>query len=372
MPSKKQAIPWPAKDHTVAKVAILRGFLDAWFPIFGQSVPNELLYVDGFAGPGHYSNHDEGSPVAAIRAAGIALQLPGWRATGVQCAFLEPDKSNFDYLSQHLRTIERSPRIRVDTINTTFEQGYARLRATFPRHLSGNLPLMLFLDPFGATGIPFELVRDVLAYDRTDVLINLDADGIGRNWSANYEHVLTNAFGDESWRRELNSKMDTRERCLRIVQHYRDQLRSIPGVRYTFPFEMLTAQRSVGTVGYFLIFACRHRKAMERMKYAMSKMDQLGTSQFSNARVGQLALFRFDQPGDIAMDVHRHFAGKGRISREAIWDFILNETPLYTQTPILRSLEERGMIAVDPSDPRRRRSFFPEDKVRWIEFLEED
>ena len=55
--------------HTIAKIAILKGYLKAWFRILGARRPGELiLYVDGFAGPGHYRNHDEGSPLAALRA----------------------------------------------------------------------------------------------------------------------------------------------------------------------------------------------------------------------------------------------------------------------------------------------------------------
>jgi hypothetical protein len=222
--------------------------------------------------------------------------------------------------------------------------------------------------------MPFELVREVLSYDRSDVLINLDADGIGRNWSAGYEHVLTNAFGDESWRQVLSRQMDFRERCLRIVQHYRDRLHSIPGVRYSYPFEMLTARKRVGTVGYFLIFSCRHPRAIERMKEAMSKMDDgAGAYQFSNARAGQQSFFRADRVEDVALDVHRHFVGKGKIGRDEIWDYDLNETPLYSkETALLRSLEERGKVAVDQNSPRRIKGTFPREKVRWIEFLEED
>ena len=42
---------WEAEPHTLAKHAVLRGYLEAWFPILG-SWSGRLLYVDGFAGPG--------------------------------------------------------------------------------------------------------------------------------------------------------------------------------------------------------------------------------------------------------------------------------------------------------------------------------
>ena len=37
--------------------AIMKTYLSPWFKIFGRSRPNQdLLYIDGFAGPGHYVN----------------------------------------------------------------------------------------------------------------------------------------------------------------------------------------------------------------------------------------------------------------------------------------------------------------------------
>lgn len=136
---------------------------------------------------------------------------------------------------------------------------------------------------------------------------------------------------------------------------------------------MRTSRKSVGSVGYFLVFASRHPRGLERMKEAMHKLDQTGTYEFSNARIGQPPLFRFDRPEDVAPDVYRHFAGKGRIGREDIWDHVLNETPLYSGlSAMLKSLESKGMIVVDPSNPKRRKGTYPEHSVRWIEFLKED
>ncbi len=75
------------------------------------------------------------------------------------------------------------------------------------------------------------------------------------------------------------------------------------------------------------------------MKESMRSMDQDGTSRFSDARVGQQALMRFDRPEGVANDVYAHFAGRGPINRDEILDFLLTETPLYLDTEMLKSLE---------------------------------
>jgi len=63
--SKQLPVVWDAELRTVAKIAILKAYLNAWFRILGMKRPGQkILYVDGFAGPGRYRNYDEGSHLA--------------------------------------------------------------------------------------------------------------------------------------------------------------------------------------------------------------------------------------------------------------------------------------------------------------------
>jgi three-Cys-motif partner protein len=104
VPPKKHSTVWPAEPHTIAKIAILEGYLQAWFPIFGRVKGRfDLLYIDGFAGPGKYTNHSTGSPVAALRSASKALAASGaaWTAGAIHCAFIESDRARFNHLSEH-------------------------------------------------------------------------------------------------------------------------------------------------------------------------------------------------------------------------------------------------------------------------------
>jgi len=95
MPRSKLPTVWKAEPHTIAKVEILREYLIRWFQIMGMAKPGrDILYIDGFAGPGHYTNYDQGSPIAALRAAAIAYNSrvagkdSGKRVAGdIYCAF---------------------------------------------------------------------------------------------------------------------------------------------------------------------------------------------------------------------------------------------------------------------------------------------
>jgi hypothetical protein len=53
---------WEMEPHTQAKHDILSGYLSAWLPIMSK-YNERLVYVDGFAGPGVYTNGEPGSPI---------------------------------------------------------------------------------------------------------------------------------------------------------------------------------------------------------------------------------------------------------------------------------------------------------------------
>ena len=78
MSAKIKDILWAAPQHTLAKISILQAYLARWFEILGRSKSRQnLWYIDGFAGPGEYTNSPMGSPVAAIMSASEALQSVG-------------------------------------------------------------------------------------------------------------------------------------------------------------------------------------------------------------------------------------------------------------------------------------------------------
>ena len=58
---------WEAEPHTLAKHGILRTYLEAWAAILSNArFGTELLFVDGFAGPGEYLLGEPGSPIVAL------------------------------------------------------------------------------------------------------------------------------------------------------------------------------------------------------------------------------------------------------------------------------------------------------------------
>ncbi len=371
MPSKQFDTIWKAEPHTIAKITILEAYLQAWFQIMGRSMSGvDILYMDGFAGPGEYTNYKKGSPVAALDAAKTALALSEhqWKAGTIHCTFIESDEKRFEHLQQVVGRLETSKRVKVHLIPKSFSDGIAQLKAEIPRAFSGAFPLFVFIDPFGATGAPFSVVADILKSPCSEVLINFDADGIVRIYKAedraNSTALLDGIFGNHDWEAGLEGITDFNALCRQVLHLYKLSLRRLPNVRYTFAFEMRTHAKSLN---YYLVFASQHYLGLEKMKEAMKKVDQTGTYQFSDAHVDQYRAFRFDEPGDYSPLLFARFQEK-TVRYEELRDFALNETPFTNPKSMLKELERRDLVTVVASDSKRKKGTFPEEKIDKIVF----
>jgi three-Cys-motif partner protein len=374
MPSRKHGVIWEAKPHTLAKIAILSDYIHQWTQILGRSRRGQgLVYIDGFAGPGEYTNSPNGSPIAALGSIADAISLvgPAWLAGDVHCAFIEADRARLEHLRVRVAQLSLPPQVKVHLIGASFTEGLARLRSEVPRAFGGAHPLLVFVDPFGATGAPFAVVAHILGSPCSEVLVNLDADGIGRIFqageTARAEDRLTEVFGDISWRSALSKDVPFTVLCGQVLDLYRARLRSLPNCRYVFSFEMRT---SSSAINYYLVFASQHHRGLEKMKEAMRRVDQYGNFSFTDTRVGDRPLFRLDDPEVYARRLLEAFRGR-EVSYGELRDYALNETPFVNPKQMLRCLEQRDLLVVRSRNPRRRRGDFPEETTVSIGFAEE-
>jgi len=373
MSIRKDPTIWKAEPHTIAKVQILQYYLFTWFSLIGRSrLGAALLYVDGFAGPGKYTNHATGSPIAALRAAKEAKSNAGaqWRAGSIRQIFIEENRKRSSHLEEHLRPFTGTEGIEFEVFNGTFVEGLTHVREKWPDHFRKSLPLFVFIDPFGATGAPFSAVAEILASPCSEVLINLDADGVARIFqagaTAKSQQVLDGVFGSDSWHTEIDWSASFSQQCRQVLALYKTRLKSLHNVRFVFPFEM---RSSTGYLNYYLVFASQHPTGLEKMKEAMKRLDQDGTYSFSDARVGQSQLFRFDRPDEWALQLHKYYSGR-TLEYTPLRDYALNETPFVNPKGMLKYLESNEGITVQSRDPKRRKGTFNEVTLISITFVE--
>lgn len=358
---------WPLDPHTHAKHEILRRYLEAWIPILSLVGFPTIAYVDGFAGPGIYDNGEDGSPIIALKA---ALRHQALIQTELRFLFIEHDKKRAARLGECVAGLGLPSNFKVRIADgLTFEQGFRKHLLDPYRGARKPLPpTFAFIDPFGWTGVPFALVKEILAYKSCEVLFNFMYEEINRfiehpDQTKNFDDL----FGTTDWR-DVTAITDARARREFFHNLYVRQLRDAAGARYVRSFEM---RNKKDATDYFLFFATNNPRGMEKMKEAMWKVDESGEFRFSDATNPAQALLFSPQPNfsSLRRAIVARFQGTEATIAE-IEEFVLADTPFrasHYKKQVLAELEREGLIMpVNPKAGRKARSYGdPELKLRF-------
>jgi three-Cys-motif partner protein len=358
MAAPRQTI-WPLEPHTRAKHEILKRYLQAWMVILSQGRFPAILYIDGFAGPGEYAGGEAGSPIIALDTA-LGFKTP--LTAKVHFLFVEErnDRAAHLRLQVALRTLPPNFSAVVEG-GVTFEAAFTRLYPNFVRN--GRLiPTFAFIDPFGWTGAPFSLVKQILAHRSCEVFVNFMYEEINR-FIGHPDQVpnFNSFFGTEEWKRCVNaSDPRARNRCLHDL--YLRQLHT--QAAYVRSFEM-SNERDV--TDYYLFYATNELLGLKKMKEAMWKADESGEFRFSDATdPNQLVLFE-NAPHlrTLQARIVAEFSGK-EVSVGDIEKFVVVETA-FREThykSILKALEkEAGLLKVIKAAPGRKAGTFGDPRM---------
>ena len=365
---------WPIEPHTRAKHEILRLYLQAWVPILGQSSFPEVVYIDGFAGPGRYSEGEDGSPIIALNA---ALEQESRIRSEMTFLFVESRKDRADTLRAILSDMDIPPRFTVtvkgdEAPKSGFEVVVSRFideRSSYGRNLP---PTFAFIDPFGWEGVPFDIVRRVLSFPSCEVMVTFMYEELNRFIGhPDQEENFNSFFGTEAWH-PITSLLVPRERNRQLHDLYVRQLRESAGARYVRSFEMRN-ERDV--TDYFLFYATNSLLGLKKMKEAMWRVDKSGSFRFSDATNPlQMVLFGNEPQFDVLRSlVFDRFQGQ-EVSIEEIEEFVVTETAFretHYKRQVLRPLELSQppvLVAIDPPTNRQPGTYSdPRLRVRFIQ-----
>ncbi len=345
---------WKLDPHTRAKHEILRRYLEAWTPILGLGGFPTIAYVDGFAGPGVYSGGEDGSPIIALKA---ALQHHARIKSNVLFLFIEKGEDRAKKLDELVAALGLPANFHTRVVGgRTFEQGFREnLLDFYKNQRKGIPPTFAFIDPFGWTGVPFDLVKEILSNQSCEVLINFMFEEINRfiehpDQAGNFDTL----FGTSEWR-QMSTIVEKKARREFLHGLYLQQLRGAAGAKYVRSFEM---RNDKDVTDYFLFFATNSPKGMAKMKEAMWKVDQSGEFRFSDATNPAQELLFSPKPDFDALRraILVRFLGKDTTVAE-VEDFVLADTP-YREThykkQVLAPLERDGkVVAVNPTKGRK-------------------
>ena len=355
-----QGTTWPLEHHTKVKHAILSEYLKAWFPILGK-YNEKIVYIDGFAGPGCYASGEPGSPLVALSIAKDA------RFSGkIIFLFIEEDTKRLKNLKDE---IEKTPWTKTFDIST--EGGnFANNLSEILSHLKENnlrpAPIFAFIDPFGFKDVPFDLIQELLTYEKCEVFINFMVDSVNR-WIEHPKeeirsHIRT-LFGCD----KLNSVLNAKDRIMALRDLYEEQLKT--AAEFVLSFEM---RNKKDRTQYYLFFASNHRMGHIKMKESMWKIDEKGDFSFSAATYKDQSLFKnFDlneKIRSLQSDIFEHFKGQSNVSCSSILNYVEDKTMFIGKhmKEVLRrgEMEAKIIVRETKSDGKRRRlGTFPNDAL---------
>jgi len=319
-----------------------------------------LLYVDGFAGAGEYTNKVPGSPLVAIE---TAVEHTHEFHVPIRFVFIEKRKDRVEHLkalvSSTQHTILKTSQLTVVPIEGDCEHEVRKLIAKHKQTDQKLGPAFFFLDQFGYSSFSMELVRTILAEEVCEVFSYL-------NWNLLHPFMtdkakwagITKAFGGDEWKAVLGLSGVEKEERFRDV--YVAALCDRGGARFTFPFAMRDKN---DRIIYWLFFCTNNIRGLEQMKRAMWDVDQSGGFHFSDKHSTCLGhLFPVDDQW-LAEHLMAELDGEILTVGE-VHEYVLTRTPCCSFKAALVTLERSGQLeAVDPP-PRRLKYRFSDTEMK--------
>ncbi|QFG23724.1 three-Cys-motif partner protein TcmP [Actinomadura sp. WMMB 499] len=350
---------WDCPPHTKSKHDMLASYLDGWYPIL-SSWNGRVLFLDGFAGRGRYNDGTEGSPLVALQRLIDHHYFPQMMHREFVFMFIEANEDNATSLEWEIDSFKtsRAPwpaNVKVSVINAKFD-ATANAILGYLREQKANLaPTFAFVDPFGYSGLPMDLLAELLSYPRTEVFVNFMVGHVQRFIERDSQEAAMRSLFGMDVRDVLNGHSREADRVEHLRAVYGKQLQDRIGLDYVQSFAMIN---STGNIGYYLFHGTRHPKGVKLMKNAMWKIDPGGGYTFSDRLDGQDVLFT-PEPDlrPLRREFMLHYTGKSNISAEEMEWYTLLRTP-YREThvrPVLRKLEREGAIKVNR--PMGRKQF---------------
>lgn len=342
-------VVWPAEPHTLAKHTILRVYLQAWMPILANQSKkvgrsSELRYVDGFAGPGIYERNEPGSPIVAIR---TAIDHSQRFAVPIRFTFIEEREDRCERLKLEISKLtpetKRCKHILIDPVlkGDCSTELSAILDRTDRQHVPFG-PAMVFLDQFGYSDVPIELVARLLAKPQCEVLTYLNWSHLNRFISDPTKHAgIDRAMGSNDWAPAIKQTASNRKRTLFTA--YKRALREQARAEHVIDFSM---HGETGELLYWLFFCTNNIRGVEEMKRAMWNVDSSGSFRFSDGDDPEqpLLLKGCDQRW-LAQRLLQQFDGQN-VSVEQVRLFTLTSTPCYIFKGALEELEKMNRLSV--------------------------
>lgn len=346
---------WECDRGTRAKLAILQHYLGAWFNILAVHGIPDVIYFDGFCGPGEYKDGTKGSPTVAAQLANSAVQKhSGFR---VHMICIDKRAAAIDYLKT-IRSIQNChPNVQIDIRVGEFAREITDIMET--AQYDRRWPTFSFVDPFGFSGFSQSTLQMLMRNQSSEVFVNLFCGYMNR-FVEHPDDEVRQWIADLVGAENLDRIASASDRIAEICDVFGEKLSTIgPFVRRF----MMRDEKN--TRDNALFFCGRNERGLEKIKEAMWRVDPISGASFSEyaARKDEMAPSLFGSPEPqtypLRLALIEQFSGKSEVpvSELARWTIVNTDTFLPKHLRMeLEQLHKSGRITyVDPEPTRRKR-----------------
>ena len=277
---------WERDLHTAAKHALVSRYLQAWFPIMTTTFRDTgITILDGYAGPGEYTNSIESSPVIIMEQA-LRPEVTSTRAP-LRLIFIEEQRERAEHLAALLAR-RFPPYIRPPHMHAAVHQGdcgdlYEQLIADAGGWAG---PVFANLDGWGVdTG--YDVVQRIARQRSSEVLVTFQEQFFTRFADVQDQQAGDRVFGVREWRDV--AKQPTPNKKPFLLNLYRQRLIDA-GFTYILTFEMVDE----GGHALYLFFGTTSVRAVEKFKDGLWEVDVVGGQRFRDPR----------HPDQLSLDVN--------------------------------------------------------------------
>ena len=333
---------WERDPHTEAKHTLLRRYLDAWFPIMARQFSDVgITFLDGFAGPGEYTNAPESSPTIAMAQA-MRSEVTRW-GTRTRLIFIEEHRGRFEHLRNHLDArFPQSTRPPGLTAHVRHGECAALYEEVVADAGGWSGPVFANLDGWGVD-TDYEIVKRIARHTSSEVLVTFQ-DQFFVRFADGEQEAGERVFGHSDWR--AVGELSTPEKKPFLLDLYRQGLRAA-GFEHVLTFEMIDE----GGHSLHQFFGTNSDVAVRKFKDGLWEVDGVSGQRFRDPRDPNQLAFDILEPDFKPLDdeILKLLGGDNsslaNLCRHALLETIYKETHVKPRVDALvaeRKVEQLG------------------------------
>ena len=323
---------YSGREQTEAKHFILKHYLQAL--AFKVLRGWDITYIDGFSGPWE-SRADAFSDTSFMIAIGVLkdaqqriLAVTG-RLRRIRCFFSESDQQAYHQLENAVAPHHNpSHAFEIQTHYGKFEDAVPKIKSA----IGAAFPL-IFIDPTGWTGYPFEKIRTIFDPPKCEVLINFMYDFVNRFVASQDETIIATLnpiLGGPGWRSRLDPSLPL---GLAVEKLFRETLKQEG--RFDYVISTKIDKSTSDRPHFFLAYGTKSAEGLKAFRETEYSALRAYAKNRANAK---------ERKQESRSNIADMFAGHEAVVQESTIDEIVEDQKALATTELLSVLSQDSAL----------------------------